>query len=163
MKRNRFDILLIETWENLKIMQNDQPESRAAVPEQRVINYRPERPGLEFQREDTPIAVIAPVLTRNAEVLAAAVAPEPVSAPLSADFINVVPVVRSDAEVAPTVGGAPIVAVPATVGVDATAGQPVVSTGKKKPFTLGKAILVFFLIASLAAAAYIAYSFVVSQ
>jgi len=114
-------------------MQNDQLTSRDTLPEQRVINYRPERPGLQFQRQEDVILAPTPLQPQIVPPPASATPVEPAAA-----FVS-----------------EPLIAVPKETVV-ATA------PAKRNSFTLVQAALLFMAIVALGFAGFLVYNAVIA-
>jgi len=114
-------------------MQNDPLTSRDTLPEQRVINYRPERPGLQFQRQEDVILAPTPLQ------------PQIVATPSSTALVQ--PTVAFVSE--------PLIAVPKESVV-------AVAPAKRKSFTLVQAALLFMAFAALGFAGFLVYNAVIA-
>lgn len=131
-------------------MQEDPLNPRIAPPEERVISYRPERPGIEFQRVEG--VVVAPVVARSVV--------QPVN---SAPYMTAGPMEAAGGAMAQ----APVYASPEVVQgieqVPVVAATPTIAAQSRKSFTLWQAALVFIAIIGLGFAAFLAYNALIAQ
>jgi hypothetical protein len=114
-------------------MQNDPLTTRDTLPEQRVINYRPERPGLQFQRQEDVILAPTPLQPQT-------VAPPTATTPLQ-------PAVAFVSE--------PLIPVPKE-------SVAAVAPAKRKSFTLVQAGLIFMAFVALGFAGFLVYNAVIA-
>lgn len=110
-------------------MQNEPTVTPNSDPQQRVINYRPERPGLEFQRQDVAISTIAPILTRSNPVVGSVA-----DAPVADELVNEL------------------------VAVSTVQEAPTADVSPNKSFKLWQAALLFVIFVVVAFGAFMAYN-----